>query len=545
MRVKQIKEGKKIKNSMQAQANQYKQAHVKQPGCIKQNKQAKLGIVLSYVVIIFQSITHFLITPFMLIALGKSEYGLYMLIGSFIDYIALFDFGLGSTVTRYVAKYRAEDDKKGEESFLAIVLILYSIISILALIVGAVLYRHLPFIFSRSLTSEELHIAKPMFIILIFNAVLSMPFNTFSSIIQGYEKFAFIRIVHLIRIIIKTILLLALLSVGYKALAIVILDTVINLVTMNINMFYVLIRIKTRIHLYYFSKPLLKEIITYSFFVFVTMIVDQIFWKLGQTILGVILDTAAVAVYAFAMQFVIYYMLVSTAISWVFLPRVTQMVVKNISGKKLTNMLIGIGRIQFIILGYILIAFIILGRQFIFLWVGGDYGVSWIIALIIMVPYTVHLFQNVALSILQAKNMHKFRSIIYLCIAVLNILLSIILSNAYGAVGAAMGTSLSFIAGDIILMNLYYHFKVGLNIKKFFKELSRGLVPAMLLSAGFGVLTLLIPGKTWLLLISQGLLYTIGYFIAMWFLGTNKFEKKLISRPIKGILKNIGLSWYL
>jgi O-antigen/teichoic acid export membrane protein len=109
-------------------------------------------------------------------------------------------------------------------------------------------------------------------------------------------------------------------------------------------------KIKTRIHLHYFNKLLLKEIITYSFFVFITMIVDQIFWKLGQTILGVILDTAAVAVYAFAMQFVIYYMLVSTAISWVFLPRVTQMVVKNISGKKLTNMLIGIGRIQFITL---------------------------------------------------------------------------------------------------------------------------------------------------------------------------------------------------
>jgi hypothetical protein len=85
-------------------------------------------------------------------------------------------------------------------------------------------------------------------------------------------------------------------------------------------------------------------------------------------------------------------------------------------------------------------------------------------------------------------------------------LLSIILANAYGTVGAALGTSFSFIAGDIIVMNLYYHYKVGLNIKKFFKELSRGLIPAMFLSAGFGVLTLLIPGKTWILLISRGLL---------------------------------------
>lgn len=63
--------------------------------------------------------------------------------------------------------------------------------------------------------------------------------------------------------------------------------------------------------------------------------------------------------------------------------------------------------------------------------------------------------------------MHKFRSILYVIIACFNIGISIPLSNYYGGIGAAIGTAISLIIGNIIIMNIYYHYKVHLNIIKF------------------------------------------------------------------------------
>ena len=42
-----------------------------------------------------------------------------MLIGALVGYIAVLDFGLGNATVRFVSKYRAEENKKGEENFLA------------------------------------------------------------------------------------------------------------------------------------------------------------------------------------------------------------------------------------------------------------------------------------------------------------------------------------------------------------------------------------------------------------------------------------------
>ena len=92
--------------------------------------QLKKGAILSYGNILLTNIIGLVITPFMIKALGDSEYGLYTLIGSLVTYFSLMDFGLNNTIIRFVAKYRAEKDKKGEENFLVSILLIYLVISL-------------------------------------------------------------------------------------------------------------------------------------------------------------------------------------------------------------------------------------------------------------------------------------------------------------------------------------------------------------------------------------------------------------------------------
>lgn len=491
--------------------------------------ELKFGIYLSYISLFVTNVTNLMLTPFIIRNLGQSQYGIYSLIGALVGYLSVLDFGLSNTTVRFVAKYRAENDKKGEENFLASTLIIYVLISITVLLLGSIIYFNLDTIFKSSMNESEIRIAKIMYIILVINLGLSLPINLFKGIISGYERFVFSRVITILQIIIRAAVIFILLSLGYKAIAIVLVDAILNIILMILNMIYVFTKLRVRFKLHQFSLSFLKEIFSYSSLIFISVIVDQFYWRIGHLVLGIIASTSEVAIFSVGMTIGQYYISFSTAISGVFLPRITKMVVKNASGEELTDQLIKIGRIQFIILGLILSGFTLFGNEFISLWAGKDYSESWVIALLVMIPLFVVLTQTIGISILQAKNMHGFRAFVYLGISIINLFVSVLLAKKFGAVGSAAGTTLSLIIGNIIIMNLYYHYKVKLNMKRFFKEVFGGLMGPLLASLFIGSFLLLVPGISWISLFIKCILYSILFFILNWKLGMNNFEKKLLS----------------
>ena len=175
------------------------------------SNQIKVGAILSYVSLLLTNVAAILVTPYMLRSLGKSEYGLYMLIGAFVSYLAVLDFGLSTSLVRYVARYRAIDDKEGEQNLLSIAMVAYICISLVALIIGWVLYWNLDIIFKTSFTAIEMSKAKIMFAILIFNLIVALPGGAFNAVVTAYERFAFSKSIDLIRFLLRTSLLVTLL----------------------------------------------------------------------------------------------------------------------------------------------------------------------------------------------------------------------------------------------------------------------------------------------------------------------------------------------
>ena len=131
----------------------------------------------------------------------------------------------------------------------------------------------------------------------------------------------------------------------------------------------------------------------------------------------------------------------------------------------------------------ILAGFTVFGRFFIKLWVGDDYMDAYYIILLLIGPAIIPLTQNIGISIIQAKNKHQFRSIIYLIIAIINIAISIPLAMRYGGIGAAIGTALANIAGQIITMNIFYWKKIHIDIPKYWKNMILFSIPVAILTA--------------------------------------------------------------
>ncbi|MBP8157865.1 MAG: oligosaccharide flippase family protein, partial [Flavobacterium sp.] len=225
--------------------------------------QLKKGAILSYVTIILTNGIGLVLTPFMIHKLGDSEYGLYTLIGALVGYISVLDFGLNNTIIRFVAKYRALEDKKGEENFLATTMLIYAVIASLIAITGIFLYFNLETIFKK-LTPEEIGKAKIMFVILIFNLSITLPGGAFAAISNAYERFVFPRTLNIVKYIVRSIMLVSLLLLGGDAVSIVILDTLINIFVISINAYHVFKIIGAKMKLHQFEFPLVRQIFNYS-----------------------------------------------------------------------------------------------------------------------------------------------------------------------------------------------------------------------------------------------------------------------------------------
>lgn len=446
--------------------------------------QLKAGVVLNYVVIFLNTVVGLLYTPYMLRMMGQSEYGLYSLVASVIAYLTVLDLGFGNAIVRYTAKFRAEKKTEEQYEMFGMFFLLYLVIGIVAFGIGLGLYFNVDTLFGNTMTAVELGRARIMMLLLVANLAFTLPMSIWGSIIQAYEDFVFQKSLNIIRIILNTVVMICLLHFGYKAVAMVVVQTIFNVLTLIVNFIYC--RRKLNIHIYFrfkhFHWGFLKEVAIYSFWIFLNTIMDRVYWSTGQFVLGAMVGTAAVAVFAIAIQLEGMYMQFSTAISSVFLPKVTAMVATNRSRKEISDLFIRTGRIQYTVLAYILSGFIIFGRQFIELWAGAGYSDAYIISLLFFIPLTVPLIQNLGITILQARNEMKFRSVLYIIIALVSLAMQIVLTRFFGGIGCAMGVSGALVVGQILIMNVYYRRRQDLDIKTFWKEISKmSIIPIVLI----------------------------------------------------------------
>jgi len=499
--------------------------------------QLKKGVALSYVIIFLTNVIGLVLTPFIIKSLGKSEYGLYTMIGALVGYLTVLDFGLNSTIVRFVAKYRVEKDKKGEENFLAHSFFIYGFIALIVICIGLLVYFNLDTLYSDTLTFDQLKQAKIMFLILIFNLAITLPGGAFTGICSGYEEFVLPRIANIVRYILRSLVVVGLLMLGGDAVGIVVVDTIMNLLIIAINMTIVFKKLNVKIKLHQFEKPLLKLIVGYSVWIFVFAIVHQLRWQAGQLVLGLTFSTSVVAIYAVAVTLGNYYGAFSSAIASVFLPRATQMVTANASPKELTDMFIKISRIILIVLLYIFGGFILVGKDFIYFWVGNEFSEVYLYVIIIMFGLTLILSQGFGNSILAAKNKLRFRGYLILILTSGGLIFGSFLAKEYQGLGMIIGTVV-FMLLERVIMTWYNSSKLKLQMFRYYKETAPLFIMAVLIIIITNYLSQYLPSYSVKYLLIRILIYSILFITLFWFVLTTS-EKLLVNSLKLNKIKNV------
>ena len=495
--------------------------------------QLKVGAILNYVIIGLNTIVGLAYTPYMLRCLGQNDYGLYSLVASVIAYLTILDFGFGNAIIRYTAKFRAEGKQKEQWEMFGMFLVIYSVIGIIAFVGGLGLYFNVETLFDRTMTSSDLAQARTMMLLLTFNLAFTFPLSIFGSIISAYENFVFQRIISILRILISTTVMILVLAIGFKAVALVIIQTIFNLLTLLINLFYCIYKLKVRIVFCKFNWLFIKEISIYSFWIFLNAIMDKIYWGTGQFVLGAVSGTVAVAIFSVAILLEHMYMQFSTSIASVLLPKLTSMVALNRSDEEISELFIRTGRLQCIVMSFILSGFLIFGKSFIEIWAGVDYSASFYITLIFFVALFIPLIQNTGVVILQARNQMKFRSLLYLVISIVSLGGQIILAKNYGAIGCAIAIGGALIIGQGVIMNFYYSIKQHLNIRTFWNQILRLLIIPTIVTL-IGIYSTYYFSSSNILYLTLGIvIFSLVFFTLIYLFSMNTYEKVLFLNPIK------------
>lgn len=499
--------------------------------------QLRSGVILSYINLGISALIPFLYTPIMLNMLGQAEYGLYSLAHSVVGYLSLLSFGFGSTIIRYIAKYRAEGKSQEVEKIYGFFLTLYCILAIAAVAGGVLISGNVNIVFDQGLLPEEIVKMKTLVLIMAFNVALSFPLSVFSSIAIAHERYFFRKIMDIVSTVAAPVANLIVLYLGYTSVGMALAGTAVQCLLAPVSIIYCSNVLKVRPRFVRIPAGIVKEMLGFSVFVFIGTLVDMLFWATDKVILGMLAGSVTVAVYNIGGTFNNMVVGLSSSISSVLVPRITGMVVTQQPKEEWSSLFIRVGRLQFLIIGLIISGFSVFGQVFIDLWAGPEYADAFWVAVLTLFPLCIPLIQNTGKSIVVAQNKHAFRSTIYLVIAIVNVISTYLVVPTMGIIGAALCSCVSYLLGQGLIMNIYYYKVTGLDIPLFWKNiLKMAIIPGLMLVAGL-LLKQFVALDNWLTFFAGVILFTAVYMILMYLFAMNDYEKDIVRKPAQKIIR--------
>lgn len=455
-------------------------------------KNIKLGMLFSYISLFLTISISLIYTPFELRCVGQKQYGLSSFVNSITSWLTVLSSALVSSYIRFATLAASQKDSDKQIKLINTnYLFLFVIIGITILVIGVILCPILKFgILPNSIYKDD-PLAQSLIILLAMistlNICISVSANIFGLYNSWKEKFAVVKGIGLIISILQPLTTVPFLLLGFNIVCVVVIQLIYSVISIILHAIFAIKRygFKANKNIFKIEKKIIRDILIFSFFIILTSITDQINNNVDKTLLGFMVSSESVAIYQIGMQFKSHLLIFSISISTVFTPKVASAAISD-NDVRMNELFLKVSRLQIIVILFIVFGVVTCGRPFILLWLGEDYLYSFYTIAVLFLLDAIPLTENVAIEAQKAKNKHKFRAVLYIIIACLNIVLTAIFIKIFpkehAIFGCLLGTAISTIIGKWILINIYNHKVINLNVKKYFRYFLKTLFFAALAS---------------------------------------------------------------
>ncbi|MCB2173737.1 polysaccharide biosynthesis C-terminal domain-containing protein [bacterium] len=457
-------------------------------------KKITYTIFSNWTILFLNIIISFFLTPFIVHQLGNVYYGIWAIVMQFTGYLYLMDFGVRDSVIRYTSRLNAKRAGKRLNEVISAAVVLYSAIGVISIVVVLAGAWAFPLLFQipAELTAE----VRIVVLLSGLTIALMFVFNVFSGILLGLQQFYLFNIFHVVLIFVRVGLIVYLLGSGYRIVALASIQLFIG--ASSGILLVILARklladsgLPLRFYLRNKKRFLVtaRQLFNYSIFVFIINIASKVIFTTDALVIGLFMNVGWVTFYAIAGSLIEYLKQLMTTSSSIFNP-VTSHFDALGEKEKVREVLCSGSRFNLFIGFPIAVTYILLGYEFIDLWMGPEYALQAGTVLIILAATQLLTFHQYTISgIIFGLSKHKALAWWRVGEAIANLGLSVILIKPFGIAGVAMGTAIPHILVSLVVFPLYARTITGIALYDYWK---RAFLPPILAIIPFVILAWLI-----------------------------------------------------
>lgn len=173
----------------------------------------------------------FIICPFLISFLGAAQYGVWVTIGAITGYFGLFDFGIKSSVGRYVAYYQSKNQLDMLNGSVQTSILLLASLSTIALTCIFLSLDTLVSLISKEFTETQILSIRTALLISGIHLWVLLPLNAFEGILWGCQRFDYLNKISAPATIIRGIFSILFVWFGYGLVSLSLICLITTLVT--------------------------------------------------------------------------------------------------------------------------------------------------------------------------------------------------------------------------------------------------------------------------------------------------------------------------
>jgi O-antigen/teichoic acid export membrane protein len=500
------------------------------------------SIFSNWVGLVVMAVCTAVLTPVMIHHLGAIDYGVWVFVGSVLDYYGLLDVGMRAAMFRYVGKYRGSNAREQVDRTFssALCVVIVAGVVICAFSIGLACY--LPRVMNLRGTSPQ--VFSWLLLLLGCSVGINCPIRMLATYISAHQRWDLYNAAGIASTLTRCVAIVVALEMGCGLLAVAITTLVVSILSLGQHIFFVrLADSQVRLSKNLITAMRIRELFGFSVKSLLVSVGDYLRFYSDSAVIALVLNVALVAPFSVVTRLIECFKSVVIAAGGPVFGSMTELDGGSRQQEQ-QELLFRSTRLLALlsILGGVLL--LIDGRALLRIWVGPEFLSAYPLLAILAVGYTINLVLHPMLLIVVARGQHGGLGAWTIAEGIVNIGLSVLLGKAYGLLGIAIGTVLPMLLIKLFVQPSYALKAAEISLWTFVR---RGLARPMIVGPLFLVAAVIITFHVEpnLQLFIALVLAQVATFLAItWVFGLTRQERQwfreLARRRFRSTVGHVG-----
>ncbi|MFW5869265.1 MAG: lipopolysaccharide biosynthesis protein [Planctomycetota bacterium] len=491
------------------------------------------NVAANYVGFAANVVVAFFLTPFIVHTLGDTRYGIWSLLVSLAGYFGIVDIGVRGSLGRFVNYYLGKDSTRDVNEILSTAVVFFCLCGLSIVAVSGVIGYWLGDIFPK-IEPELLPQARIAVLLIGLNMWIGFLSAFPPVILRSQDRFDLATAVQLIGLAIRTGLTVWVLMAGWGLIALGLVQ--VAMTTVQLAAGYAMAKRlwpPLRIRLGLAGLRRFREVMSFSVYAFVSNASMQLALLSDMLLITWFLGPAQVAYYSVALVLVRHASRLVQMAGGVVVPEVTKQCGRG-NMHELQWLFRRAGDLMACIGIGLWVGIFVFGREFMHLWMGPDYDISYWVVAILAVGQVPVIIASLAQPIASGLGYVKTMATVNVLRVLMNVGVTVLfLVLGWGLRGVACGTTVSNIAGILTIVVLVLRW-INLSLKTYVEQ---SVVRWFALGCAFAgmsyLVVLALPRDGWAWFAVKASISLCLYLPMVWWLVLPRSDRERILRKAK------------